>query len=149
MNKPNWKKISHFEGPKESPGFLLWQVSTEWRRLIEASLTTLGLTHAQFVLLASIGWLTQEGKEITQADLARHCKTDINMTSQVLRSLEKKKYIERKKQEGNEKAKFPTLTKKGADLVELAIPLVEKVDGEFFKAIDEEKCVQLLKKLSK
>lgn len=127
-----WKKISHFEGPENSPGFLLWQVSTKWRREIEKALAILNLTHPQFVLLASLGWLTRHHTDVTQVELARHCSTDVNMTSQVLRSLEQKGYIERHRRKGDERSKFPRLTEKGAKLVEQAIPLVEKVDDDFF-----------------
>jgi MarR family transcriptional regulator, organic hydroperoxide resistance regulator len=134
-----WKKISHFEGPEQSPGFLLWQVSTKWRREIEMALATLKLTHAQFVLLASLGWLTRHHAAVTQIELARHCNTDVNMTSQVLRSLEQKGYIERHRREGDERSKFPKLTEKGAKLVEKAIPLVEKVDEDFFGKLGSKK----------
>lgn len=132
MKEISWKEISHFEGPEHSPGFLLWQVSTKWRREIETALATINLTHPQFVLLASLGWLTRHQDEITQVELARHCRTDINMTSQVLRTLEQKGYIERHKRKGDERSKLPKLTEKGAKLVEQAIPLVEKVDADFF-----------------
>ena len=39
--RPNFKRISIHEGPKQSPGFLLWHVSTSWRSSIEAILKTL------------------------------------------------------------------------------------------------------------
>lgn len=149
MKKVAWKEVSHFEGPEQSPGFLLWQVSTQWRRQIEIALITLGLTHPQFVLLASVGWLTRDNTDVTQVEIARHCSTDINMTSQVLRSLEKKGYIKRYQRKGNERSKFPRLTEKGAQLVEQAIPLVEEIDRKFFKKLkqDTKKCVEILQKL--
>ncbi|MBA3956836.1 MAG: MarR family transcriptional regulator [Parachlamydiaceae bacterium] len=146
-----WKKISHFEGPEHSPGFLLWQVSTKWRREIETALATVTLTHPQFVLLASLGWLTRHQNDITQIELARHCGTDVNMTSQVLRSLEQKGYIERHRRKGDERSKFPKLTEQGAKLVEQAIPLVEKVDDEFFSTLGSRKtkeCINILQKLA-
>lgn len=150
MKELAWKKVSQFEGPEQSPGFLLWQVSTKWRRQIEAALTTLGLTHPQFVFLASIGWLTRHGEEISQVELARHCNTDITMTSQVLRGLEKKGLIERIKREGNERSKHPRLTKTGSQLVAEAVPLVEAVDRKFFKKLGREmsQCMQILQTLS-
>jgi DNA-binding MarR family transcriptional regulator len=150
MRKVAWKKISHFEGPEQSPGFLLWQVSTQWRRQIETALAALGLTHPQFVLLASVGWLTRNGNQVTQIELARHCGTDITMTSQVLRTLERKGYIERKQREGDERSKLPHLTEKGAQLVEKAIPLVEAVDCDFFGRLkqDTKKCVDILQRLA-
>lgn len=132
MKKIVWEEISDFDGPRQSPGFLLWQVSTDWRRQIEAGLSTLGLTHPQFVLLASLGWLTRGEAAVTQVELARHCRTDVTTTSQILRSLEKKGCIERKKREGNERSKFPVVTHTGVRLVEQAILLVEGIDKKFF-----------------
>jgi DNA-binding MarR family transcriptional regulator len=72
------------------------------------------------------------------------------MTSQVLRALEKKGFIERQKQNGDERSKFPRLTKSGAELVEQALPLVETVDLKFFDKLgqDMSKCIEILEKLS-
>jgi DNA-binding MarR family transcriptional regulator len=134
----DWKKTTAFEGPEESPGFLLWQVSTRWRRQIETSLATLGLTHPQFVLLACLGWLMREGKDVTQVELSRQAGTDIAMTSQVLRTLERKGYIQRKRNGDDERVKLPTLTKSGTALVERAIPLVEAADQKFFEKLGED-----------
>ncbi len=148
MKKETWKKISRFEGPEQSPGFLLWQVSTKWRRRIEEALSTVNLTHPQFVILASLSWLTREGNKVTQIELARHCETDINMTSQVLRLLERKEYVERIRYEGNERSKFPQLTLIGTELLQQALPLVEAVDQDFFgKVSDTKKCMDVLQKL--
>jgi|SRR5579862_4912916 len=128
----DWKKISKFTGPEQSPGFLLWQISTQWRRRIENALSTIGLTHPQFVLLASVGWLSRHGNTASQVELARHCKMDINMTSQILRTLEKKGYVARSQHKGNDRSKFPRVTGSGSELIEKALPLVESVDREFF-----------------
>jgi DNA-binding MarR family transcriptional regulator len=148
MKKVAWKSISQFEGPEHSPGFLLWQVSMDWRRQIESALSTLGLTHPQFVLLASLGWLTQGDRQVSQIELARHCKTDINMTSQVLRTLERRGYIERHQIRGNERSKYSRMTAIGAQLIEQAIPLVEAIDRKFFSKLPEPKlCLDILKQL--
>ena len=148
-NAVDWKGASQFSGPEQSPGFLLWQISTQWRRQIETALSALGLTHTQFVLLASVGWLVKEGNAVSQVEVARHCKTDITMTSQVLRTLEKKGYIERSHRQGNERSKFSSITEAGRQLIEEALPLVETVDREFFGKLekDTEKCVEILQKL--
>ena len=138
MKSNEWKRLSNFKGPMQSPGFLLWQVSTEWRRRVESALSEMDVTHAQFVLLAGIGWLTRNGVYATQVELARHCKTDIAMTSQILRTLERKGYIERVSREGDERAKLPRLTKSGKNLVKKTIPIVEKVDEEFFGPLTDQ-----------
>jgi DNA-binding MarR family transcriptional regulator len=140
-------KVSRFERPSESPGFLLWQLSSDWRRQVEAALCPLGLTHPQFVLLANTGWLTKEGANITQADLARQCKTDLTMTSQVLRALEKKGLITRERKEGNERSKFPKVTSKGKALIAKAVPLVEAVDASFFKKLGLKRSAEMLKEV--
>lgn len=150
MKKETWQKISHFEGPEESPGFLLWQVSTLWRRQVEAALATLSLTHSQFVILASVGWLTHSGNQVTQVELARHCGTDVTMTSQILRTLERNGYIERKQREGDVRSKLPQVTKKGSKIIEQAIPLVETIDRDFFSILkqDTKMFVEILQRLT-
>lgn len=151
MKEVAWSRISRFAAPKCSPGFLLWQVSLKWRRKIETALAPLNLTHPQFVLLASIGWLTRQHNDVTQAELARHCGMDVNMTSQVLRTLEQKGWIERQRRQGDERSKFPRLTENGAKLIEQAIPLVEKVDDAFFGSAGSgvtQECIALLQKLA-
>jgi hypothetical protein len=55
----NFNEMSIHPSAEESPGFLLWRVSTLWRRAIEAILKPLGLTHPQFVVLATTAWLTR------------------------------------------------------------------------------------------
>lgn len=149
MKKVAWKKVSQFEGPEQSPGFLLWQVSTLWRRQIEETLHSINVTHTQFVLLANIAWLTRNNENIAQVDLARQCKTDINMTSQVLRTLEKRGLIERAFLKGNDRSKFLRVTTQGAALVAQAIPLVEAVDNKFFTNLQNDiaQFADLLKKL--
>ena len=90
MPSPN-KIPTKFEKPDESPGFLLWQTINLWQRKMRAALRESGLTHVQFVLPASTVWLNDHGSEATQVLIARFAPhADVMMTSQVLRSLEKR-----------------------------------------------------------
>lgn len=121
-----------YAAPEDSPGFLLWLVSTTWRRQVEAALAPLGLTHPQFVTMAGIGWLGRDGSALSQAALGRHVRLDPNTMSQILRGLEKRGLIARVK--GNDpRAKTPSLTPEGARLVAEAVPLVQAVDARFFR----------------
>ena len=135
MNQ-DWSKISQFSEPEHSPGFLLWQVSSLWRRKIETALYPLGITHVQFVLLANLSWREHFDKKSTQIELARSCKIDVNMASQVLRTLEKKGYLERTREPGNERAKFPRLTETGKDIIKQAMLIIEEADREFFNCLE-------------
>jgi DNA-binding MarR family transcriptional regulator len=142
--KLEWEKVTRFDGPEESLGFLLWQVSTEWRRKIETALSLIDLTHPQFVLLANLGWMTRLGAYVSQVDLAKQCCIDINVTSQVLKKLEKRGLIQRKEQKGNQRSKFWILSPKGIKLVSEAIPKVEEVDEQFFSTLGTKKSSALL-----
>src|SRR5919108_651921 len=53
------------------------------------------LTHVQFVLLACTWWLNEQGERPNQVAVAAQAGTDIKMTSQVLRNLERKGLVER------------------------------------------------------
>ena len=69
-------KQANFQFPEENPGFLLWRASTLWRRAIESVLKPLGLTHPQFVILATVAWLTREGEKSSQVEISKHAELD-------------------------------------------------------------------------
>jgi len=141
----HFNEISAHSSAEESPGFLLWRVSTLWRKAIEAVLKQLGLTHPQFVILATTGWLTRTGKRASQAEIGKQAALDPNTTSQVLRSLQAKGWIERP-YVTNERSKYPILTAAGAELLKKALPAVESADATFFASVDLKKS-ELLKTL--
>jgi len=132
--KLNFNKISVHESAEQSPGFLLWQISTSWRSSIEVVLKTHGLTHPQFVILATTGWLTRKGDCITQAAIGKMARLDPNTTSQILKGLEQKGWITRAAS-SDARAKSITVTAKGAELLKEALPAVEKADAHFFQAL--------------
>ncbi len=129
---------SEFEKPGDSPGFLLWQVSNLWQRKQRDALKPLDLTHTQFVLLTSLSWLEQSEEPITQVQLAHYTKVDVMMTSQVLRTLEKKKLVHRSPHPVDTRANQIHTTLLGKDLFAKALPVVEKIDTEFFSRLHEE-----------
>ena len=136
-------------GPDDSPGFLLWRVSLGWQRRMAAVLKPLGLTHPQFVLLASAGWLAGQGGPATQRGLADHAGTDPMTTSQVLRTLEAKGLLERLDDPADARAKRVSLTAAGRELLTVAVPAVEETDAEFFAAVSRPQALTLLTSLLK
>ncbi len=129
------KEIFQVDSAEDSPGFLLWQVSSMWQRQINAGLKQFDLTHAQFVLLASMTWLARDDKPLTQVDLASHAKMDVMMTSNVLRTLEEKGLILRKPHPTDTRAKSLAVTGKGRELAARAVQVVEKIDSSFFSPL--------------
>jgi MarR family transcriptional regulator, organic hydroperoxide resistance regulator len=123
------------EKPEDSSGFLLWQVTNLWQREIKKALEQYGLTHSQFVLMASIHWLTLHKQEVTQIVLSSHTKIDPMTTSTVLRTLQQKGFIQRQEHVTDTRAKTVGLTEDGKKIVKKAIVAVEKFDAEFFSVL--------------
>jgi DNA-binding MarR family transcriptional regulator len=127
--------IFSFQNPDESPGYLLWQISNLWQRKMNQALDTLDLTHVQFVLLAALYWLSMSNKSVTQIDIAEHAKVDKMVTSNVLRTLQKKGLLTRAEHETDTRAKSVVMTEAGKKLLTEAIKLVEQIDEEFFSKL--------------
>ena len=132
--RPNFKEISIHEGPKQSLGFLLWHISTSWRSSIEAVLKTFGLTHPQFVILATTGWLTRNGDSVTQVAVGKMAGLDPNTNSQIIKGLEQKELIKRA-QSSDGRAKNVSLTQTGSHILNQALPAVETADSHFFNLL--------------
>ncbi|MER6951743.1 MarR family transcriptional regulator [Nonomuraea sp. NPDC000554] len=124
--------------PGDSPGFLMWRVTLRWQRAVTAALAPLGLTHVQFVLLASIWWLNSQGEQPNQLSVARHADTDVKMTSQVLRKLEDKGLLVREVDPTDTRARRLALTSRGQELAQRAVATVEAADAEFFAQLPDQ-----------
>ncbi len=114
--------------PEESPGFLLWQVTLRWQREVSTALQPLGLTHVQFVVLASTWWLNTHDEQPSQAALSVFANIDVKMASQVIRTLERKGLITREIDSADTRARRLVVTEAGAALAPIAIGVVEAVD---------------------
>ncbi len=130
-------KIFSVDTPEESSGFLLWQVTNLWQREIRKALEKYDLTHSQFVLLASILWLSQQKESITQVVLSTHTKIDPMTTSTVLRTLQTKGLLQRQEHSTDTRAKTVELTANGQKIAKLAVKAVEMFDGIFFKPLGD------------
>jgi len=123
-----------FASTDDSTGLLLWQVTNRWQAAQRAALKPYGLTHVQFVLLASLAWLAADGP-VTQRQLADHAATDPMMTSQVLRALEQRGLVERLPHPSDGRARALTATRSGLVLANQAIVAVEACDADFFATL--------------
>lgn len=130
---------SYFNDANDSPGFLLWQVTVVWQKRIREALEPFDLTHPQFVLLYSCHWLHQEAKrdDVTQVQLAQHTKVDVNVTSQVLRALQKRGLIHRRPHPTDTRANLITVTEQGIILATSAVRAVEEADRTFFSVLND------------
>ncbi len=133
--------------PNDSPGFLLWHATLRWQRGVAHALAPLDLTHVQFVLLACSWSLNAQGERPTQVALAAQAGTDIKMTSQVLRSLERKGLIEREVDTADTRARRLLVTRQGKQLAPRAIAVVEQVDTQFFADVPQAAILRFLRRL--
>lgn len=116
-------------------GYLLWQAVNRWQRVQKQALAPFDLTPVQFLLLSGARELGAAGEPPTQAVLARHCRTDPMMTSQVLRALEKERLVARHAHDGDGRAMVVEVTVSGQSIVVAAIEAVDRAEEEFFAAL--------------
>ena len=124
-----------FDKPEDSPGFLLWQTTITWQRLIKKALDAYHISHPQFVILAVTLWFENKGEEVPQSLIIRQSKLDKMTVSQSLKKLVIDGYIKRIEHREDTRAKSVTLTNRGMSLITKLIPIVEKIDADFFGAI--------------
>lgn len=125
------------ESAEESSGFLLWQVTNLWQREIKRALEPHNLTHSQFVLMASIHWLTLHKQDVTQVLLSSHTKIDPMTTSTVLRTLQTKGLLQRQEHATDTRAKTVELTAEGKKIIKQAVKTVEAFDQLFFEKLGQ------------
>lgn len=114
---------------RHSSGFLFWKTSTLWQRGIRELLEPLGLTHTQYILLASLRWLGGA----SQAELSRHTGCDSMTVSAVVRTLAARGRVNRDDNPEDRRAKRLQITQEGLLLLDQAVPLVEAFDRLFFE----------------
>lgn len=132
-NKP---LASAFEGPDDSPGYLLWRVSNSWQREQRNALQPLGLTHTQFVVLAVASWFEQK-EPLTQIRLSQLTGSDTMTVSQVVRTLEKAGHLARIAHPTDTRSRVIYVTKTGRELAEQAVQVVEATDKNFFTPLGD------------
>ena len=139
--------IFGFDQPEDSPGFLLWQTTITWQRLIKKALDPYSISHAQFVILAITLWFESKNKEVSQSLIIRQSKLDKMTVSKALKKLVSEGYVKRMEHKEDTRAKSVHLTKKGKELVSRLIPIVEKIDEDFFgvvKKTDQKSLIDIL-----
>ena len=126
------------------------RVYNKWHFLIKKELKGINLTHPQFVVLASLAYLSQNGDEVTQVMISKLSGIDVMTVSQILSLLEKHDFVKRKEHSRDTRAKAVTLNKKGEEVLQKAVPLIEQIDELFFGrlASDEKQLKHFLSRLN-
>ena len=123
---------------EKSTGLLFMRVYNKWHSMIKKELKKMNLTHPQFVVLASLAYLSQNSNEVTQIMISKLSGVDVMTISQILGLLEKHNFVKRKEHSKDTRAKAVTLNKKGEEILQKAVPLVEQIDEFFFGKLDSD-----------
>lgn len=137
-----------FEKPEQSPGFLLWQTTVMWQRRIKKALDPYDISHAQFVILANVLWFEQVKQTPTQILIVRSTKLDKMTVSKSLKKLATQRFIKRAEHTEDTRAKSVVLTAKGKSMASKLVPIVEKIDEDFFEVMSRTNQQSLIRVLA-
>ncbi|MFJ3205758.1 MarR family winged helix-turn-helix transcriptional regulator [Streptomyces sp. NPDC086989] len=114
-----------FPGP--TPGFLVWRLANKWRVAVDRAVTPLGLTHAQYSLVASLHGMQRAGKRPSQRQLADHTGLEALYVSKLARALESAGLVERTRDPRDPRAVQLALTDQGQTVTRQAITVVQEL----------------------
>jgi DNA-binding MarR family transcriptional regulator len=119
--------------PTEHPtvGYLLWRLTTRLRAAVDLALASLGLTHAQYTLLASLYGYSHTGVQPSQRKLAEWTGLEPIFVSKLARALEGAGLITRLAHPADSRAVQLRLTERGSHVAERAIAIVHAFQDEF------------------
>jgi DNA-binding MarR family transcriptional regulator len=121
-----------------SVGLQLCRAANSWNSAVYRSLSPLGLSQVQFLLLSGLEDLCRNGEPVKQADLAYRTRIDEMMASLVLRTLEAKGLVKRLSNPLDLKAKVLILTSEGGAAARRAAdPMVDCERLFFLRPTDE------------
>jgi len=131
--------MKELENQSNNIGYLLYHLTIELQRAVKQKFDPIGITHTQFIILATIYRLSSENKPINQIEIAKQSGTDKMMVSKLLRTLEEKQLIGRKEDVVDTRSKNVTITPKGVETFKNAFTVIKKVESDFFEPLGDEK----------
>ncbi|MFI0986986.1 MarR family winged helix-turn-helix transcriptional regulator [Streptomyces exfoliatus] len=106
-------------------GFLVWRLSMKWRVAVDRAVAPLGLTHAQYVVVASLYGMSRSGLRPSQRRLAEHTGLEALYVSKLARALETAGLVARTRDPDDPRAMQLSLTEQGRDVTRRAITVVQ------------------------
>jgi DNA-binding MarR family transcriptional regulator len=103
--------------PPPSTGYLVWHLTLRWRAELDRALAPLGLTSAQYGVLASLHGLSQGGARPSQRELADFAGLEPMHVSKLVRALERAGLVERAGNPSDTRAVQLKLTDRGVQVV--------------------------------
>ena len=114
--------------PVPSTGWLLWQSALRCRATLDRALEPLGLTNAQYGVLAALQGLSGDGSEPSQRRLADFAGLEPMYVSKLVRELGRRGLLRRSDDPQDSRAVRLALTAEGVRLVKEAREVVVEID---------------------
>ncbi|MDL4774144.1 MULTISPECIES: MarR family winged helix-turn-helix transcriptional regulator [Thermomonosporaceae] len=116
-------------------GYLLWHVSLRWRVAMDRTLAPLGLTHAQYAVVASLHAMVTGGVRPSQRQLAEYSGLEPMYISRLVRALERAGLVERTDNPDDPRAVQLALTPRGSEVVMDAVPEVRELEERYLEPL--------------
>ncbi|MEW2527123.1 MarR family transcriptional regulator [Streptomyces sp. NPDC047071] len=121
--------------PCPTPGFLVWRLANKWRVAVDRAVAPLGLTHAQYSLVASLYGMQLDGERPSQRRLADHTGLEALYVSKLARALESAGLVERTRDPRDPRAVQLALTARGQAVTREAIAVVQGLLGQLLEPL--------------
>lgn len=134
-----------------TPGFLVWRLSMKWRVAVDRAVAPLGLTHAQYAVMASLYGMSRSGLRPSQRRLADHTGLEPLYVSKLARALETAGLVTRTRDPGDPRAMQLSLTEQGREVARHAIDVVQGLLDQLLAPLggqDGPRTRQLVRELS-
>ncbi|MZD08257.1 MarR family transcriptional regulator [Streptomyces sp. SID5785] len=123
------------DSPAPTPGFLVWRLANKWRVAVDRAVAPLGLTHAQYSVVASLYGMQHAGERPSQRQLADHTGLEALYVSKLARALEAAALVERTRNPRDPRAVQLALTVQGRRVARDAIEVVHELLGQLLEPL--------------
>lgn len=107
----------------------------KFQTAVDRAVSPLGITHAQYSLLASLRAITRQGARPSQRELADVTGLDPIFVSKLIRTVEGNGLVERTPHPTDARAVQLALTEAGIDLIDQAVKIVSALHDELLAPI--------------
>lgn len=127
---------------------LLWRIFKLLIKNKRCALEKVDLTCSQFDILFAILYFSLNKVEVIQISLSERTGIDPMTTSTILRNLERKRLVARRRSTTNTRTVLVNLTDKGMKLLEEATKQIKSSCEKIYENVDKEELLSQLLKLS-
>lgn len=132
------------EKPDNQLGFLLTQVSFLKQRIINSALKEQDITYIQFIILAAVLELGDDGNIVTQQTVSMERLLDKAMVSNVVKTLVDKKLMKRDAHPTDKRAFALSLTDEGVLKALAGKKIAKKIDDVFFNRVNRKELIGIM-----